>query len=100
MTNNSGLIVSDAIQYDFYNERLPADVFDLPSLRRWLGRANPADAERSPVELGLPARGLLGRHKRRRPRDRAGGREREPVVAGDGRAWSIHWRPRWRRLVG
>ncbi len=44
-SRSSGLIVSDAIQYDFYNERLPAEVFDLPSLRRWLGRAKPGDAE-------------------------------------------------------
>ncbi len=45
-TRVSGLLVSDASQYSFYDQRLPRDVCDVATLRRWLRRAKPEEVDR------------------------------------------------------
>ncbi len=37
-----GLVVSDGARFGFYDQRLPADVFDAAGLKRWLKQAEPA----------------------------------------------------------
>lgn len=45
-SRNPGLLVSDAVQYQFYDHRLPPEVFDTRSLRRWMKRAKQEETDR------------------------------------------------------
>jgi ATP-dependent helicase HrpA len=45
-TRRTDLLKGDAAHFAFYDERLPADVFDGPTLARWLKQAGPAAEKR------------------------------------------------------
>lgn len=45
-SRRSSLLVGGAVQFTFYDERLPEDVFDVVSLKAWLKRASNAEADR------------------------------------------------------
>ncbi len=44
-------LVGDAVQFEFYEERLPEDVYDAASLNAWLKRASRAEADRLKMSL-------------------------------------------------
>lgn len=45
-SRNAGLLIPNSVQYAFYDERLPPDVCDVRSLRRWASRTRHNDPRR------------------------------------------------------